>query len=384
MRTLGLASLLCMARIAAAQGVDDYVKRVDLPIGRSYPIATPTSITRVSVADPDVADVVVMGDRDVVVNARATGETDVIVWEGNAARQHYRMQVHAPADRQQIVLSVKFAEVRRDLVRDVGASGLYRATNGELRAGTGLFNTDTPFDPVTGAITLPSTTDFGTVLSNFGTKAFLGLLQLQEQKGDARILAEPHLMAANNEPASFLAGGELPIPIAQASGTGVPIVTITYKEFGIRLNFTAEIVSDSVIKLKLRPEVSTLDYTNAITISGFQIPALQTRRMETTIDVRRDQSLVISGLFDDEREKVRTGVPILMHIPILGLLFSSTNWQRHETELVVVITPAIVDPLHARPQDVLRTVPDTALPARRLLEPRLIPSPAVPVAPPAH
>jgi Flp pilus assembly secretin CpaC len=300
-RTLCLASLLWMARITAAQGADDYVKRVELPIGRSFPIATPTSITRVSVADPDVADVVVMGDRDVVVNARATGETDVIVWEGSAARQHYRMQVHSPADRQQIVVSVKFAEVRRDLVRDFGASGLYRATNGNLRGGTGLFNTDTPFDPSTGTINLPSTTDFGTVLTNFGTKAFLGFLQLQEQKGDARILAEPHLMAANNEPASFLAGGELPIPIAQATGSGVPVVTITYREFGIRLNFTAEIVSDSIIKLKLRPEVSTLDYSNAITISGFKIPAFQTRRMETTIDVRRDQSLVISGLFDNER-----------------------------------------------------------------------------------
>ncbi len=382
-----LVPLLCWAHAAGAQISDTAIARVELPIGRSYPIETAVPITRVSVANPDVADVVVMGGKDMVVNGRTSGETDVIVWEGNGSRQHYRMMVHSPADQPQIILSVKFAEVRRDLLRDYGASGVYRASSGQVRAGTGLFNTDQPFvqqpsgvvNP-SGTITLPSVSDFATVLTNFGTRDFLAFLQAQEQTGKARILAEPRIMAANHDTASFLAGGELPIPVAQSSATGVPVVTITYREFGIRLTFSGEIVSDSILKLKLRPEVSTLDYANAIVLSGFKIPAFQTRRMESTVDVRRDQSLVISGLFDDESDLVRTGLPILMHIPILGSLFSSTNWQRHLTELVVVITPIVVDPSRPRAQDVVRFVADTALPARDVLAPRLREPATVPPA----
>ena len=193
--------------------------------------------------------------------------------------------------------------------------------------------------------------------------------------GDARILAQPNLMAANNEEASFLAGGELPIPVAQGSTTGgAPVVTIMWREFGIRLTFTGEIISDSLIKLKIRPEVSSLDFGNAITLEGFQIPALRTRRVESTVDVRRDQSLIISGLLDDERQKVRTGVPFLSSIPILGALFSSTRWQNNETELLVVVTPVVIDPLRPRPQDVLHFVPDTTLPAGKVLQPQLVPA----------
>ncbi len=383
-----LVPLLCWTPAAGAQVPDTAIARVELPIGRSYPIETAVPITRVSVADPDVADVVVMGGKDMVVNGRASGETDVIVWEGNGSRQHYRMMVHSAADQQQIILAVKFAEVRRDLLRDYGASGLYRASSGKVRAGSGLFNTDQPFvqqpsgviNP-SGTITLPGTSDFATVLTNFGTRDFLAFLQAQEQTGRARILAEPRVMAANRDTASFLAGGELPIPVAQASATGVPIVTITYREFGIRLRFAGEIVSDSILKLTLRPEVSTLDYANAIVLSGFKIPAFQTRRMESTVDVRRDESLVISGLFDDESDLVRTGLPILMHIPILGSLFSSTNWQRHLTELVIIVTPIIVDPSRPRTQDRVRLLPDTTLPAQDALRPRL-PEPATGVAVP--
>jgi pilus assembly protein CpaC len=148
-------------------------------------------------------------------------------------------------------------------------------------------------------------------------------------------------------------------------------VTIIWREFGIRLTFNSEVVSDSLLKLKIRPEVSSLDYNNAITIEGFRIPALRTRRMESTVDLRRDRSLILSGLFDDERQRVRTGVPLLMSIPILGQLFSSTTWQRNETELVVIVTPEVVSALNPRPQDQIRFVPDTSLPAREAIEPRL-------------
>ena len=365
---------LSVACAAEAQAPNHEITRIDLPTGRSYPITTTAAITRVSVANPDIADVVVIGERDLVINGKAPGETDAILWEVGAPLRHYRVAVHSPADRQQIVVSVKFAEVRRDLLRQLGLSGLYRDSH--TRVGTGIFNTDNVFNLTPGQITLPPTTGFGTVLTDFGSDKLLGFLDAQEQRGTARTLAEPHVIAANKEDASFLAGGEIPIPVAQASSTGVPVVTIIWREFGIRLNFNAEVVSDSLIKLKIRPEVSSLDFANAITIEGFRIPALRTRRMESTVDLRRDRSLIISGLFDDERQRVKTGLPLLMDIPILGHLFSSTSWERHETELVVVVTPQVVNPLTPRPQDVLHFVPDTALPARQAIEKRLTTPPS--------
>src|SRR6185437_13088120 len=117
--------------------------------------------------------------------------------------------------------------------------------------------------------------------------------------------------------------------------------------------------------------------TNAIEISGFKVPALRTRHVESTVIVRRDESLIISGLMDDERQKTKDGIPFLKDIPILGSLFSSTSWQRNQTELLVVVTPIVTDPMHPRPQDLLHFVPDTTLPARKALEPRL-PAPPKP------
>jgi pilus assembly protein CpaC len=117
--------------------------------------------------------------------------------------------------------------------------------------------------------------------------------------------------------------------------------------------------------------VSSLDYGNAITLQGFRIPALRTRRVSTTVDVRRDESLIISGLFNEERERVRTGIPLLMNIPILGHLFSSTRWQRNETELIAIVTPTVFNPLSPRARDTLRVLPDTTLPAREAIEKRL-------------
>ena len=357
----------------AGQTTQDVVIPVNLPIGRSYPIQTTSPVTKASVANPEVADVVVIGERDLVINAKAPGETDVILWEIDAPRKHYRVSVHSSADRRQIIIAVRFAEVRRDLLRTIGFSGLYRDPN--VRAGTGIFRNENAVDKNSGDVKIPATTGFATVLSDFGTTKFLALLDAEEQKGEARILAQPNLMAANNEVASFLAGGELPIPVAQSVGAGgAPLVTIIWREFGIRLTFTAEIISDSLIKLKIRPEVSSLDFSNAITLAGFRIPALRTRRVESTVDVRRDQSLILSGLLDDERERVRTGVPFLQNIPLLGLLFSSTRWQNSQTELVVVVTPVVIDPLNPRAQDVLHFEPDTVLPARKLLEPYLVPT----------
>ncbi len=368
-----LSVSLCVAAlvIAAQAGAqtNDPIIRLDLPVGRSLPLTTNVGITRVSIANPDVADVVVVGTRELVINGKANGETDAIFWLVNGTRQHYRVSVHAPADRQQIALYIKIAEVRKDLLRNTGLSGLYR--NRGTRVGTGTFNTDNAFG-TSGKITLPTDAGFGTILSDLGTKNLLALLDVEEQSGRARTLAEPNIIAGNKDTATFLAGGEVPVPVIQPSANGQQnTLTIQYKEFGVRLKFSGEVLNDSLIKLYVQPEVSSLDFTNGVVISGFRIPAFRTRRVETTIDVRRDQSMIISGLFNNDQELLRRGVPYLMDIPILGELFSSRQWQNNESELLVVVTPILIDPTDPRPQDVLRMLPDTALPARDAIKKRL-------------
>ena len=378
-RRKAATALALLALVAAAplhaQGTlaAGAVTRVDLPTGRSFPITTAAPVTRVSIANPEVADVIVISERELVINAKASGESDALVWLANGQRQHFRVLVHSPADRMQIILSVKFAEVRKDLLFDIENSVRYR--DDDVRAGQGIFRSDSPFDSL-GNILLPNEGRFLTILSDFGTKNLLALLELEERRGRAKTLAEPNIVAANKEEADFLAGGELPIPVVQGGGENNSTrVSVEYREFGVKLNFLAEIISDSLVKLRVRPEVSNLDYANAVVISGFRIPALRTRRVESTLDVRQNESIVISGFYNTEDEKVRRGVPLLMDIPILGALFSSTTWQKNQTELVVVVTPVVYDPLRPRRQDVLQFKPDTTLPARDALERRL-PEPA--------
>src|SRR5687768_2649685 len=231
--------------MAAAQAGP--ITRVDLPIGRSYPLTTPVAITRVSIANPNVADVVVVGTRELVINAQAAGETDALIWLSNGTRQHFRVSVHSPADRMQIALYIKIAEVRKDVLRNVGVSGVFR--NSRARVGTGTFRTDQPFNS-DGSVTLPSDAGFVTVLTDLGTKNLLALVDLEETRGNAKTLAEPNLLAGNKDTATFLAGGELPIPVLQP-GDGGNRVSIQYKEFGVRLRFIAEILNDNLIRLQV-------------------------------------------------------------------------------------------------------------------------------------
>ncbi len=345
---------------------------LDIAVGRSVPLSLAAPITKVSVANPDVADVVVISTVEMVINARAPGETDAIVWEEGGARKHYRLVVKSASEHKQIIVSIKFAEVDRNLATTLATSMQYQDANN--LAGTNNFSTGAGANP----IAIPAG-QFIPVLTNFDTQKLLGLLQAQEQKGKSRTLAEPSVMAGNKEEATFLAGGEIPVPVVQTGGNaatsgGAP-VTIQYKEYGIKLHFIAEILSDTLVQLKLTPEVSSLDYTNAITLSGFKIPAISTRRVESTVDVRRGESLILSGMFDDTWSKSKTGIPLFMDIPILGELFSSTQWQHNQTELLVVVTPIVIDPLSPRPQDILRLRPDTTLPAREAMQKNLVPPP---------
>src|SRR5207245_789270 len=200
---------------------------------------------------------------------------------------------------------------------------------------------------------------------NLGT-----VIRALQTKGLFQSLAEPNLVAESGKEASFLAGGEFPIPIAQPSTNGVSIV-VTFKEFGVRLSFTPTIIGDRV-HLKLKPEVSTLDFSNAVSLQGFRIPALSTRRTETELELGNGQTFAIAGLMDNQVTSTMQKVPGIGDIPILGLFFRSKAAQKNQTELVVMVTPQI---LPRNSYGVTSSLPRTPepyiapLPDKRTIEP---------------
>ncbi len=325
----------------------DSVVPLEIAIGRSIPMTTPAALLRVSLADPEVADVVVLGERDVVLNALATGSTDLILWQTDGRRFHYRVNVRSRTDRKQVLLQVRIAEASRDFLREIGFSFLFQDQH--TRAGTGAFTSAPPVNEPEIA-NVRDAGQFATLLSINEVMNLTGLLEAAEQSGRVKVLAEPNLIAADGEEAHFLAGGELPVPIAQPSTVaGVQAVTIQYREFGISLTFEPEILSEDLMKLRIEAEVSGLDFANAVTTSGFVVPAFRTRRTVTTVDLGNGQTLAIAGLLDFEETKIVTGIPLLKDIPILGLLFSSQRFERRETELLILVTPQIIDPMAPPP-----------------------------------
>jgi len=198
--------------------------------------------------------------------------------------------------------------------------------------------------PLSGFSTSFQLTDFLNIFV-FRPDLNLGLtIRALQQRNLLQILAEPNLLAQSGKEASFLAGGEFPVPIVQG-GTGIQTVTVQFKEFGIRLKFTAVPQLDGTITLKVTPEVSTLDYANAVTLSGFVIPALTTRRADTEVELRDGQSFAIAGLIDNRLTEIMSKVPWLGDVPFLGKLFQSKGFRQNNTELLVTVTPQLVRPL---------------------------------------
>lgn len=181
-----------------------------------------------------------------------------------------------------------------------------------------------------------------------------------QQKAVLQILAEPNLLAINGQPARFLAGGEFPIPVVQG-GTGVTAVTIQFRPFGVQLEFTGNISPQNTIRLKVIPEVSTLDFANALTVSGFLVPAISTRRAETEIELKDGQSFGIAGLLDQRTQAQLNKIPGIGDIPIIGRLFRSKNMTQSRTELMVLVTPRIVDPVSV--ETPVPAAPEQVMPA---------------------
>jgi len=270
------------------------------------------------------------------------------------------LQLPGGSESQQVILQVRFAEVNRRALTELGANLLLSRPGGVGRSTTQQFaapgfqngqNASDPQDMVF--------SDFLNLFFFSRTQGVGAVIKALKSHGFFQSLAEPNLIAYNNEEASFLAGGEIPVPVVQgATGT----VTVQYKEFGIRLTFKPTIAGD-VIRLKVKPEVSTLDFANGITLSGFRIPALSVRRAETDVELRDGQSFVVAGLLDNLTQENGTEIPVLSKLPIIGNLFKSKSDSTERTELMVLITPRLVQPLDPDEVPPLPTRPRRFLPA---------------------
>jgi pilus assembly protein CpaC len=382
-------------------------------VGKSLLINTTDRLKRVSVTDPEIADALVVTATQVLVHGRSPGEVSLLIWDEFERSRSFDLRVdvditaaademkrifpdeqievsasrsaivlsghvttedvekHAgmvaaaysknvinvlsfgPVGAQEVLLEVKFAEVDRTAVTQLGVN-LF-STGAANTIGTSTTGQFGGFQVSRGAQTTGTTTtgnstdtniNFSQALNLFLFRSDINLgaiVQALQQKNLLQILAEPNLIAVNGKEASFLAGGEFPFPIVQP-GQGFTAVTIQFREFGVKLKFTPVIMPNNNIHLQVVPEVSQLDFTNALTISGFTVPALSTRRAQTEFELQDGQSFVIAGLMDNRVTDQYSKMPGLGDIPILGNLFRSKNAQKSATELVVLCTVHRISP----------------------------------------
>ena len=384
-------------------------------VGKSLLINTTERLRRVSVTDGAVAAVQVVTPTQILVHGKSPGEVSLLIWDELERSRSFDLRVDVdvsacadeehrvfpdeqitvtpsraaivlsghvstedvakraaelagayspkvvnvltfgPVGAQEVLLQVKFAEVDRSALTQLGVNFLSNgATNTIGTIGTGQYG---GFGPVN-LQTTQTTSLNGTATTNSGTQTINNVLNLFLFRPDINfgaviealqtrnlleILAEPNLIAVNGKEASFLAGGQFPFPIVQP-GNGFTSVTISFKEFGVRLQFTPVIMPNGNIHLKVAPEVSTLDFANALVISGFTIPALSTRKAETEFELQDGQSFVIAGLMDNRVTDIYNKIPGLGDIPILGNLFRSKSLQKSHSELMVLCTVKRVSP----------------------------------------
>lgn len=386
-------------------------------VNKSILINTAERLKRVSITDPAVADAVVVTPTQVMIHGRAPGEVTLVIWDEQDRSRSFDLRVDVdstaaaeeikqlmpdqrinvsasrsalilsghvvdrdtaerasaiagaysknvinvltfgPVGAQEVLLEVRFAEVDREAVLQLGANFLSTgATRTIGTTTTGQFGGFGTLN-LTGTIGAPSTgftTNFPTVdmlnLFLFRPDLNLGVaLRLLQQKNLLQILAEPNLIAVNGKEASFLAGGEFPVPVPQ-SGAVAGAITIQYKEFGVRLNFTPVIMPNGNIHLFVKPEVSSLDFANGLVLSNFRVPALTVRRAATELELEDGQSFLIAGLLDNRVTSALEKLPGIGDIPILGYLFRSKDVTKTKQELMVLVTAHRISPSPEKPE----------------------------------
>lgn len=271
------------------------------------------------------------------------------------------LYVDVPASKPQILLKVRFASVDRSLTKQLGMNLFSTgATNTLGTVSTGQFTPPSVSMPSSSQSAVATVSN---ALNLFFFRPDLNLgatIQALATRGLVQILAEPNLLAEDGKQASFLAGGEYPYPVVQGvTGGGTGAVTIQFKEYGVRLNFIPTITPRGTIRLQVAPEVSSLDFTNAVVVSGFQIPAIDVRNVKTEIELKDGQSFAIGGLLDNRETETFQKIPFIGDIPILGKFFQSISKSKSNTELMVIVTPEIVAPIPAG-----QPVPELKYPAK--------------------
>jgi pilus assembly protein CpaC len=364
--------------------------------GRGTVIDCPGGVARVSTSNPEAVDAVVASEAEVLFQAKAAGQATLVVWSKAGARKTYEvsvepnleplrellkerfpgeaievratrdaaalvgrvssaevaaqalalaagtvkgavsaLEVPAAGAERQILLKVRFAEVNRSVTTELGLSLFSSGGPMPGAVSTGQFSAATLQGLAGPSFSLSDILNIFAFRRDLNVGALIRDLQ---SRGLLEILAEPNLVATNGKEASFLAGGEFPVPILQ-SGASAGAVTIMFREFGVRLAFLPQVTTHGTIKLHVKPEVSTIDPAGGVTVSGFRIPALSTRRIETDIELAEGQSFVIAGLLDDRTTETLSRLPGLANLPVFGVLFRSRSKTKSKTELMVVVTP---------------------------------------------
>jgi len=333
-----LFSLVATAFLTGSLYAAKEARELKVPVGHTEILDFPSPINRISIANPEIADATVTSPRQLIVNGLEIGSTTLIVWDEDENYTYYRLVVHSENTYNQVMLKVRFAEVDRtafqqfgmDFILDninVNGDRMKVASFGGQAGGQALFEPDyVPADNIDFFLAVP-------------TRNFTAVMSALEQEGMLSTLARPNLTALSGTDASFLAGGEIPVPII--SGT-TNAVTIEYKEYGIRLDFTPTVLDSELVNVDVKAEVSTLDYDNGIRLSGFAIPALISNKAETTVEMKDGETFVIGGMLLNEVARGVSRIPVLGHIPVLGYLFSSHRYQNKESELIIMISPHIV------------------------------------------
>jgi len=384
-------------------------KSLKVMAGRSITLRTDVPVKRVSVSNPAVAEPIAISPSQLLINGLAPGVVSLVLWpqEGDpieydltvsldTAHLAQRMQaifprenvrVHASKDslvlsgkvsspevgeklvqmasdysskvindlqgpnesRRQVMLKVMFAEVNKTAMTELGAVLHHVDPTNPLGNDRGSSGTGEFAPPSGNLINNPVGPDFtwgdAINLSFFEKTIDLGMfITALKSRGLFQELAEPTLIAADGESANFLAGGEFPVPVAQP-GANFTSITVEWKKFGISLDFKPTIREDEVIIMKVRPEVSSLDFSNGVLLEGFRLPSLVVRRAETEVELRSGQAFAIAGLYDRNLLQTKSKIPILGDIPLLKYLFRSKNLAKKRTELLVIVTPTIVEPL---------------------------------------
>lgn len=338
---------------------------IEVGQGLQQQIRYPMAIKRLAVGDPNTADVRLTGNDSFLLTGKKSGATSLMVWtscsseprssmvyvEGLAtaamARPVQPDSLELPVS--QVQTDIRFVEVSRSKMKEASTSLFGTGSNNFLFGAPGTVGGVTVSPGLVGGISpaIPLVNSGFNVVFGGGSSKVLGILNALEGSGFAYTLAKPSLVAMSGQSASFLAGGEFPVPVPSS---GSDNISIEYKEFGVRLTLTPTVVGNNRINLKVAPEVSELNFAAGIEIAGTVVPALNVRRTDTSISLADGESFVISGLISSSNSAQLNKFPGLGDIPILGAFFRSTNINREDRELLMVVTPHLVQPLAADAQ----------------------------------